>query len=466
MALSQFLRPLYQGVAKNFVLQVGDESEKNCKIFINKSILHTMKKLQAFKFEILPTAEQELSMRKFAWSCRFVFNKALAWQIEAYEKDKSISVNFNKWSEMLPTWKQDEELKWLSQAPSQILQQSLKDLEKAYKNFFKKNSDFPKFKNKNTKPSFRYPQGFKVDEGNARIFMPKIGFVRYIKSRNIGLSEKMLAKNITISCKAGKWFASIQTEKEIEQPIPVATSSIGIDMGCVRFATLSDGIYVEPCDFKKQEARLKKYQRRMSRKVKFSKNWKKEKAKVQKVSAKIANIRKDFIHKVTTEIAKNHALVIMEDLSVKKMTKSLAGSTATPVAKIKKRNLNRSILGQGWYEFARQMEYKMAWAGGIFLKVPAYYTSLTCPKEDCGHVDKNNRKTQALFKCVACGYENNADLVAAINIEARGHRVLSGEKLDFSACGGGRRRRKAVKLTSISPMKQEPAEALNEEIPF
>ena len=425
-----------------------------------------MKKLQAFKFEILPTAEQELSMRKFAGSCKFVFNKALAWQIEAYEKDKKTPMSYVNWANLLPTWKRDEDFKWLSQAPSQILQQSLKGLEKAYKNFFKKTAEFPKFKNKSSKPSFRYPQGFKVDEGNARIFMPKIGFVRYIKSRNIGLSEKMLAKNITISCKAGKWFASIQTEEEITQPIPVATSSIGIDMGCVRFATLSDGIYVEPCDFKKQEQRLKKYQRRMARKVKFSQNWKKEKAKVQKVSVKVANIRNDFIHKTTTEIAKNHALVIMEDLSVKKMTKSAVGTTKTPVEKIKTRNLNRTILSQGWYEFARQMEYKMAWAGGIFLKVPAYYTSLTCPVPTCQNIDKKNRKTQALFKCVACGYENNADLVAAINIEARGHRVLSGEILDFSACGGGRRRRKAGKLTSIPPVKQEPAEALLEEIPF
>ena len=238
-----------------------------------------------------------------------------------------------------------------------------------------------------------------------------------------------------------------------------------LDMGCVRFATLSDGIYVEPCDFKRQEQRLKKYQRRMSRKVKFSQNWKKEKTKIQKVSAKIANIRNDFIHKVTTEIVKNHALVIMEDLSVKKMTKSLSGTPATAGAKAKKRNLNRSILGQGWHEFARQMEYKMAWAGGIFLKVPAYYTSLTCPKENCGHIDKKNRKTQALFKCVACGYEDNADLVSAINVEARGHRVLSGEKLDFSACGGGGRRLRAAKLSSISLMKQEPAEAL-EDIPL
>ena len=397
-----------------------------------------MKKLQAFKFELMPTAEQELNMRKFAGSCRFVFNKALAWQIEAYKKDNETPMSYVNWANMLPTWKQDASLTWLMQSPSQILQQSLKDLERAYKNFFNNTAKFPNFKKKSGSASFRYPQGFKVDEPNARIFLPKLGFMRYRKSRTIGLNENIIAKNITISFKAGKWFASIQTEQAEIVDIPDPKKSVGIDMGCVRFATLSNGSYIEPCNFKKHENRLKKYQRRMARKVKFSKNWYKEKAKVQKANAKIANVRNDFIHKTTTEIAKNYEMVFVEDLQVKKMTKSLAGSTATPVAKIKKRHLNKSILQQGWNEFARQMAYKMEWAGGVFLKVPAYYTSLTCPKEDCGHISKDNRKTQALFKCVACGYEDNADLVAAIEIKARGHRDWSEMKLLDQACGGKR----------------------------
>ena len=362
---------------------------------------------------------------------------------------------------MLPKWKQEKDLLWLNKAPSQILQQSLKDLEKSYKNFFNKTSDFPKFKNRSNKASFRYPQGFNLEEENARIFMPKLGFVRYRKSRNI--IGKI--KNVTVSLKAGKWFVSIQTEDELKDPIHPAASSVGIDLGCIRFATLSDGIYVKPCDFKCHESRLKKYQRRMSRKVKFSKNWQKEKCKVQKVNAKIAHIRNDYLHKLTTEIVKNNSLVAIEDLAVKKMTKSASGTNKTPGEKAKKRGLNRSILNQGWNEFARQIEYKMKWSGGTFMRVPAYYTSTTCPDEKCGHIDKNNRKTQALFKCVACGYENNADLVAAINIEARGHRVLSGENLDFFACGGGRRRKNAMHLKSLFPVKQEPAETL-EDIPL
>ena len=421
-----------------------------------------MKKLQAFKFELMPTAEQELNMRKFAGSCRFVFNKALAWQKAEYARDDKTPMSYVAWANMLPTWKQNSTLAWLTQSPSQILQQSLKDLERAYKNFFNATADFPNFKKKSGSASFRYPQGFKLDEGNARIFLPKLGFMRYRKSRSIVGT----VKNITISFKAGKWFASIQTEQAEIVDIPDPKKSVGIDMGCVRFATLSDGSYIEPCDFKKHEQRLKKYQRRMSRKVKFSKNWYKEKAKVQKANAKIANVRNDFIHKVTTEIAKNHEMVFVEDLQVKKMTKSLAGSAATPVAKIKKRRLNKSILQQGWNEFARQMAYKMAWAGGVFLKVPAYYTSLTCPKEYCGHIDKKNRKTQALFKCVACGYEDNADLVAAMNTKSRGHRDWSEmQKLD-QACGGKKAKRPSIPRSMKVEQKQEPAKALEEEIPL
>jgi putative transposase len=420
-----------------------------------------MKKLQAFKFELMPTASQELNMAKFAGSCRFDFNKALDWQIKSYAKDKSTPMRYADWANMLPKWKREDQYSWLKKVPSQILQQALKDLEKSYKNFFNKTADFPKFKNRSNKASFRYPQGFKIDEGNARIFMPKLGFVRYRKSRNIIGN----IKNITVSQKAGKWFVSIQTEDELKDPVHISKTSIGIDLGCIRFATLSDGIYVKPCNFKCHERRLKKYQRRMARKIKFSKNWQKEKCKVQKANLKISNIRNDFIHKTTTEIVKNNSFIAIEDLAVKKMTKSLAGAPATSGEKAKKRGLNRSILNQGWYEFSRQIEYKMKWSGGEFLKVPAYFTSTTCPDEKCGHISKDNRKSQALFKCVACGYENNADLVAAINIEARGHRVLSGEKLDFFACGGGRKRSSAVKPTSTPPMKQEPTETL-EDIPL
>ena len=179
----------------------------------------------------------------------------------------------------------------------------------------------------------------------------------------------------------------------------------------------------------------------MSRRVKFSSNWKKAKEKVQKIHTDIANVRKDFLHKITTTISKNHALVCIEDLQVSAMSKSAAGTAKQPGEKVgQKSRLNRSILDQGWGLFREQLEYKMKWNGGQLLAVPPQNTSRTCPY--CEHVSKDNRKTQAQFECIACGYKNNADVASAINILERGHRLL--------ACG---------EMVHISrSKKQEPAE--------
>ncbi|XXG25277.1 MAG: transposase [Ferrovum myxofaciens] len=249
--------------------------------------------------------------------------------------------------------------------------------------------------------------------------------------------------NITVSANGGKWFVSIQTEREVEQPVHPATSIVGIDVGITRFATLSDGSHIEPLNtFRKHQQRLARYQRAMSRKTKFSSNWKKAKARVQKIHTRIANVRKDFLHKTTTTISKNHAIVCIEDLQVRNMSKSAAGSSDSPGRNVKaKSGLNKSILDQGWFEFRRQLEYKQVWLGGDVLAVPARNTSRTCPA--CGHVSADNRRTQAKFACVDCGYENNADVVGAINVLERGHRLL--------ACG--------ELAQSGRSVKQEPAEA-------
>jgi putative transposase len=137
----------------------------------------------------------------------------------------------------------------------------------------------------------------------------------------------------------------------------------------------------------------------------------------------IADVRRDFLHKVTTTISQNHAMVCIEDLQVRNMSKSAAGSSDTPRVHVKaKSGLNKSILDQGWFEFRRQLEYKLGWHGGEVIAVPPRNTSRTCPC--CGHVSAENRRTQAQFVCVACGYENNADLVGAISILSRGMQML------------------------------------------
>ena len=399
-----------------------------------------MKRLQAFKFELQPNGEQARSMRRFAGSCRFVFNKALAMQKAIYEGGEK-KLGYAGLCKTLTEWRKSPETAWLADAPVHPLQQTLKDLERAYTNFFAKRADFPRFKKKGQHDSFRYPDAkqFKIDQSNNRIFLPKLGWIRYRNSRDI-LGQ---AKNITVSANGRKWFVSIQTEREVEQPVHPATSIVGIDVGITRFATLSDGSYIEPLNtFRKHQQRLARYQRAMTRKTKISSNWKKAKARVQKIHTRIANVRKDFLHKTTTTISKNHAIVCIEDLQVRNMSKSAAGSSDSPGRNVKaKSGLNKSILDQGWFEFRRQLEYKQVWLGGDVLAVPARNTSRTCPA--CGYVSADNRQTQAKFACMDCGYENNADIVGAINVLERGHRLL--------ACG--------ELAQSGRSVKQEPTKA-------
>ncbi len=376
-----------------------------------------MQRLQAFKYELMPTGEQQRQMRRFAGSCRFVFNKALALQKERYERGEK-KLGYAGLCKELTGWRNGAETPWLSDAPIHPLQQTLKDLERAYANFFAKRADFPRFKKKGLSDSFRYPdpKQIKLDQANSRLFLPKLGWLRYRNSRDV----LGTVKNITVSQSGGKWYASIQTEREVEQPIPQG-DAVGIDMGVARFATLSDGTFVAPLgSYKQHQDRLRRAQQSMSRKVKFSSNWRRAKARVQRIHSRIGNARRDFLHKTSTAISQNHAMVCIEDLQVRNMSRSAAGSTEKPGRNVRaKSGLNKSILDQGWFEFRRQLDYKLAWNGGWLVAVPPQNTSRTCPC--CGHVSADNRQTQAQFLCVECGFEENADVVGAINVLRAGH---------------------------------------------
>lgn len=375
---------------------------------------------KAFKFELMPNGEQARKMKQFCGCTRFVFNKALNWQNAQYEADNSFKFGYTKIANLLPQWK--ESFPFLSDCHSQVLQQSLKDLESSFRNFFQKRSDFPKFKKKGVKDSFRFPQGYKLDEVNSRVYLPKLGWMRYRNSRCVIGT----IKNMTVSLKCGKWFVAIQTEYVVEQPLPTG-SEVGIDLGIARFATLSNGHYFEPLNqFKKLSGQLKKAQQVLNHKTKFSQNWYKSKARVSKIHHHIANARKDYLHKISTTISKNHAMVYVEDLQVSNMSKSAKGDMLNHGSKVRQKSgLNRSILDQGWYEFRRQLDYKLLWRGGYLVEVPPHHTSQTCPC--CGNVNKENRKTQATFNCIVCGFEENADMVGAINILRAGHARLACE---------------------------------------
>lgn len=380
-----------------------------------------MQRLQAYKFELRPDGQQERQIRRFAGSCRFVFNKALALQKARYEQGEK-KLGYAGLCKLLTEWRNSAGTAWLADAPIHPLQQTLKDLELAYSNFFAKRADFPRFKKKGQRDSFRYPdpKQIKLDQTNSRIFLPKLGWLRYRSSREV----LGAVKRVTVSQFCGKSFVSIQTEREVEQPL-LNGGAVGIDMGVARFATLSDGTFYAPLNsFKRHESALRKAQQAMSRKTRFSNNWKKAKARVQRIHARIGNTRRDYLHKTSTTISQNHAMVCIEDLQVRNMSRSAKGSAEQPGKQVRaKSGLNKSILDQGWFEFRRQLDYKLAWNGGWLVPVPLQNTSRTCPC--CGHVSADSPQTQARFACVECGFEENADVVGAINVLRAGHARLA-----------------------------------------
>jgi len=414
-------------------------------------------------------------MRRFAGSCRYVYNKALVLQKERHEKGGK-KLGYAGLCRLLTEWRHSEETAWLAkEASGEWRVASGKEANGEWRMVQNPLFAIPysllttrywllatRYRKKGRSDSFRYPdpKGIKLDQANSRIFLPKLGWLRYRNSREV----LGTVKNVTVSQSCGKWFVSIQTEREVETSRP-KRGTVGIDLGIAHFATLSDGTFFAPLNsFKRHEVALRKAQQSLSRKVKGSHNRKKALARVQKIHVRIANVRRDFLHKVSTAISKNHAVVAIEDLKVGNMSRSAAGTADAPGKNVHtKSGLNKSILDQGWYGFRRMLEYKLSWKGGRLVAVPPQNTSRTCP--GCGHVSADNRQTQARFVCVACGYENNADVVGAINILSRGIQLLRDEGQDTANALVGMQvdwlpvsARMACGSNCIGSRKQEPAE--------
>lgn len=382
-----------------------------------------MRIVKAYKYKLKTNFNIENQFCQIAGCCRFVYNFFLDQRIQEYTAD-FVMPNYYDQAVQLPAFK--EEYPFLKDVPSQTLQQALKDLEQAYKNFFRRVKTggvpgFPKFKKKGVHDSFRYPQGVKVS--GRQIFLPKVGWVPFRKSRDI----QGKIKNVIVSRSASGWYVSIQTEEDVPDIVHSSNSEVGVDVGVKIFAALSDGTTYRPVNsLKKLENKLSKAQRDLSRKKKGSNNGKKQIKKVALLHEKVANARMDYLHKKSTEISKNHAVVVLEDLKVSNMSRSAKGNVDNPGKNVRaKAGLNKSILDQGWGMFRNMLEYKLKYSGGNLILVDPKYTSQTC--SNCGHVSKDNRKTQSNFQCTVCGHELNADINAAKNILAVG--------LTASACG-------------------------------
>lgn len=380
-----------------------------------------MKVRKGYKFLLRTNKKTDNLLSQFVGCNRYIWNRALSICKEGLDKEEKEYVSYHQLASQLVTWKRQEETTFLKQAPSQSLQQTLKHLDRALKDCFKKKKKFPRFKKRGLHDSFNLPQGFKI-EGN-RVFLPKLGRLKFVKTREI---EGNL-KNVTISRKSGKWYISFQVEQEIQTPIHPSTSQVGIDLGISKMVVVSNGeIYKGSTSFKRFSFQMKKLQRGLARKEQFSSNWKKQKAKISKLHTQISNIRKDRNHWITTKLSKKHASIYVEDLKVLNMSVSAKGTLENPGKNVKaKSGLNRSILDQGWYNFVRMLEYKQAWRGGELKRIDPKYTSQRCFV--CGYISKKNRTSQSKFSCLECGYEEDADFNASKNILAVGQTV--------SACG-------------------------------
>ena len=400
--------------------------------------------LRAYKFRLEPTPEQSQRLRQLCGCARFVWNLGLAETKRILDSGEKLPSAFEL-NRMITVWKKMPEYIFLQDAYTDNLQQKLKDLHTAWKRCFDKKlaAKAPVWKRKNEgRDSIRFVNFEKYCcLENRRVKLPSgLGWVKFRQSQRV--NGKI--KNATISQLAGQWYISFQVEIETAEPNHTSTTIVGLDAGVAKLATLSDGTVFEPVNsFQKNQKKLARLQRQLSRKVKFSNNWQKQKRKIQCLHSRIANIRRDYLHKVTTTVSKNHAMIVIEDLKVSNMSKSAAGTVSQPGRNVRaKSGLNRSILDQGWYEMHRQLEYKQLWSGGQVLAVPPAYTSQRCAY--CGHTAKENRLSQSKFRCQVCGYTANADVNGARNILAAGHAVL--------ACG--------EMVQSGRPLKQEPTEMI------
>jgi putative transposase len=381
-----------------------------------------MKIQRGFKFRLKPLSKQATQQCwQQAGACRFVWN--VFFKRQEYRRTRGHYVeSFQAMCLALTQLKKHHT--WLKDIDSTILQQTLKDLYRAYQDGFDKkqtNKRLPKLKKKyKSRPAFRYTQRVEIHHGN-RVYLPKIGEVGFYKSRDI--IGKI--KNTTVGYDNGHWHVSFQTDYERTERPHQSNTMVGVDLGVKRLATLSSGYYVQGIDaLRKQQGKLAKWQRRLAKKKRSSANWRKIKAKISTLHSTIARCRKDLLHKFSHYLSKNHAVIVFEDLKVKNMSKSAKGSLEAPGKQVaQKSGLNKAILDQGWSMLMDFCRYKQDWKNGELIKINPKGTSQRCCV--CTHTEQANRQTQSDFHCLACGHTMNADDNASMNILAAGHAVLA-----------------------------------------
>jgi putative transposase len=308
--------------------------------------------------------------------------------------------------------------------PVHALQQAIKDLDRAYQNWWAGRASAPSPRKHGVNDSMCLPDPAMFDFRRlsrhwGEVRLPKLGWVRLRWDRAIPGT----VRTITVARRAGIWTLAAQYEREVSEPPPSALPSVGIDRGVAVFAALSDGTAIAPVNAGQRASHaLGRAQRKLARKKRGSNNRRKQARRVAKRHARVANTRKDFLHKASTTVAQNHGAVVLEKLDVRNMVRSAAGTAQEPGRNVRpKAGLNRAILDQGWGAFRSMLAYKLAERGGTLIEVPPAYTSQTCSA--CGVIDAASRNGPP-FCCTGCGHSAHADTNAAINIVRRADSAL------------------------------------------
>ena len=387
------------------------------------------KEICSVEFVVLPVSRVKAKkMFRISGACRYVWNHFREKNLGDYQKFKNgkgsrpdvsyfnLGVEFTKLR---------HETDWLQKLPAHPLRYTLKYFADALKQAMRGKKGFPKPRSrKRTAPSFTLPskENFRIKKLDGKYSLLRIPLVGWVKLTRRGGNpcENGEPKQVVLRYDGHRWRAFVFYEVEAQKKADDG-KVLGVDMNVGQIGT-SDGHFYFLPDLKKKEAKRKKYQRKMARQVKGSNRRKGTIKKLGKVSRKIANIRRNWIHQTTREIADKCGTIVIEDLNVKAMTASVKGTIENPGKNVKqKTGLNRAMLNTAFGEIRRGLEYKC----GRLIEVRPAYTSQTC--SECGHAEKENRKTQQRFQCVSCGFASNADTNAAINIRRLGMARLHGE---------------------------------------
>ena len=364
--------------------------------------------LKACKYRIYPTQEQSILLAKSFGCVRWFYNFALNLTSETY-KATGKGLSRNDIISLLPSLKKEYE--WLTEPPSQCLQQVALDLSSGFLNFFEKRAKYPNFKKKGQKQSIRFPQGIKLD--GDYLTLPKLGKVYCKVSR---LLEGKL-KSVTVSLNpSGEYYATCLYDDGKDKPVSSSKGkAIGVDMGINHYAITSDGTkHGNPKYYRKYEVKLAKRQKQLSRKQKGSSNRNKARIKVAKVHEKITRCREDFLHKLSRKLVDENQVIVVENLAVRNL--------------VKNSQLAKSISDAGWGQFCTMLKYKSEWEGRIYMEIDRFFpSSKTC--SNCLHQLDNLSLDIRSWQCPKCQKVHDRDINAAMNIREEGLRILAGGHL-------------------------------------